>query len=182
VVASSNADVVRQPGSESAVVGDMPAEGVVTVAIRSLLAAHGVVPTECHHAPTPTSEDSARARGEPLAVGGKALVIKAGDRWVICVLSAARKLDTRALRSMLGVRQTRFATHDELWALTQLVPGSVPPFGKPIFDVPLWVDQSTLAQPRIAFNAGSLTHSMMLPIEAYRTVANPNIGQFSIDR
>ena len=34
--------------------------------LRSLYSAHGVTCRELHHEPTPTSEDSARVRGEPL--------------------------------------------------------------------------------------------------------------------
>ena len=71
------------------------------------------------HEPTLTSEDSARARGESLETGGKALLLKAGDRFAVFVLSAALKLDSHAVKKHLGSRSLRFATADELMEMTQ---------------------------------------------------------------
>jgi len=124
------------------------------------------------HEPTYTSEDAARVRGEPLAVGGKALVIKAADRHVLLVVSAARRLDSAKLKRALGVKMTRFATTEELHDLTGLVTGAVPPFGEPILPLPLYVDASVLANERIAFNAGSLTDSIIMLVDDYRRVAS----------
>ena len=124
------------------------------------------------HPPTRTSEESARARGESTRIGGKSLVMKAGaDRFVIVVISAARKLRSSALRKALGEDRMRFATPDELDQLTGgLVPGSVPPFGHPIIPLPLYVDQSVLANDRIAFNAGSLTDSIIMSTADYQRI------------
>ena len=138
--------------------------------IREWLDENDVAYRHVHHAPTPTSEDSARERGESIDVGGKALLVKAGEQFRLVVLSAALRLDSKSLRRELGERQIRFATRDELLELTGLVPGSVPPFGEPILPFPLHVDESTLANDRIAFNAGSLTDSLILSIEDYRRV------------
>ena len=124
------------------------------------------------HEPTPTSEDSARVRGEPLALGGKALVIKAADRDLVLVISAARRLDSGRLRRALGVKKTRFASAEELHDLTGLAPGAVPPFGEPILPLPLYVDASVFANERIAFNAGSLTDSIIMPVDDYRRIAS----------
>src|SRR5262249_42802779 len=85
-----------------------------------------------HHEPTFTSEQSARAGGEDVRIGGKALLIKTDEVFRLFVLSAALKLDSAAIRRELAVRQTRFASSDELREKTGLVPGSVPPFGPPI--------------------------------------------------
>jgi prolyl-tRNA editing enzyme YbaK/EbsC (Cys-tRNA(Pro) deacylase) len=139
--------------------------------ILSLLEENAVGYRHLTHEPTPTSEDSARVRGEPLAMGGKALIIKAADRYVLLVISAARRLDSGKLKKALGVKKTRFATADELRELTGLVPGAVPPFGEPILPLPLYVDASVLANQRIAFNAGSLTDSVILSIDDYRRIA-----------
>jgi prolyl-tRNA editing enzyme YbaK/EbsC (Cys-tRNA(Pro) deacylase) len=62
----------------------------------------------------------------------------------------------------------RFATPEELRALTGLVPGCVPPFGRPILDLPLYVDESVLANDRIAFNAGLLTESFIMATADWR--------------
>ncbi len=51
---------------------------------------------------------------------------------------------------------------EELLELTACVPGCVPPFGRPVLDLPLLVDASVLRNDRIAFNAGSLTDSVIM--------------------
>src|SRR5947209_4372937 len=105
--------------------------------IRAWLSREGVVFHDIHHAPTRTSEESARARGEDLRVGGKALLIKVDDTFRLFVLSADRKLDSAAIKQHFGAKKTRFATREELAELTGLEPGSVPPFGEPILRFPL---------------------------------------------
>ncbi len=141
-------------------------------AILNMLDEAGVSYTHLEHEPTRTSEDSARVRGMPQRVGGKALCIKAGsDRFVLVVVSASLKLKSSRLRKALGESRMRFATEAELLELTGLVPGSVPPFGEPILPLPLYVDETVLANDKIAFNAGSLTHSVILGIEDYKRLA-----------
>src|ERR1700723_1724988 len=133
--------------------------------IRALLSTGGISFREVHHEPTRTSEDSARARGEDLRVGGKALLIKVDDVYRLFVLSADRKLDSAAIKRQFSARKIRFATPEELADLTGLVPGSVPPFGQPVLPFPLFVDTSVFENERVAFNAGSLTDSIIMPVQ-----------------
>ncbi|MEM6347602.1 MAG: YbaK/EbsC family protein [Bacteroidota bacterium] len=132
-----------------------------------------------HHVPTPTSEDSARVRGEALETGGKALLLKIDDQFALFVMSAARKLNSKAIKKHFGAKKLRFANASELKVRTGLVPGSVPPFGRPIFELDLYVDQSILANEKIAFNAGSLTDSVIMPVNAYLKLAKPEILEFT---
>src|SRR5262245_48045619 len=99
--------------------------------IRQLLTDAGVPFREVNHAPTYTSEESARARGEELRTGGKAIVLKTDDVFRVFVLPADRRLDSSAVKRQLSVKKVRFATPEELLEQTSLVPGSVPPFGPP---------------------------------------------------
>jgi prolyl-tRNA editing enzyme YbaK/EbsC (Cys-tRNA(Pro) deacylase) len=147
--------------------------------IRELLTTAQVAFAEKEHEPTFTSEESARARGEELHHGGKALLLKTDDVFRLFVLPADRKLDSSAVKRELGVKKTRFATADELRDLTGLVPGSVPPFGPPILPFELFVDAEIRANPRIAFNAGSLTTSIILSVSDYLAVAKPRVFAFS---
>src|ERR1700744_1791070 len=147
--------------------------------IRTWLEGEGVTFREVHHAPTRTSEGSALARGEPLRVGGKALLLKVDDTFRLFVMSAARKLDSAAIKQRFSAKKTRFATPEELFDLTGLVPGSVPPFGAPILPFPLYVDPSVFENDRVAFNAGSLTDSIILSTSDYRRLAAPEVFPFS---
>jgi prolyl-tRNA editing enzyme YbaK/EbsC (Cys-tRNA(Pro) deacylase) len=105
--------------------------------------------------------------------------VKVGDDFRLFVLSAALKFDSAAVKQRFGVKKTRFADKDELLALTGLVPGSVPPFGEPILRLPLYVDPSILANEVIAFNAGSLTDSVIMPVADYVRLAKPEVIAFA---
>ncbi|HZL58036.1 MAG TPA: YbaK/EbsC family protein [Bryobacteraceae bacterium] len=150
-------------------------------AIRAWFHREHVSCREAHHEPTRTSEESARARGEEMRVGGKALVIKVDENFRLFVLSADRKVDSAAIKKHFNAKRTRFATPEELMRMTGLVPGAVPPFGEPLLPFPLYVDPSVFENDRVAFNAGSLTDSMVVPIEEYKRLANYESFRFSAD-
>jgi Ala-tRNA(Pro) deacylase len=132
-----------------------------------------------HHEPTRTSEASAKARGEDMSIGGKALVMKIMGEFKLFVLSAALKIDSKKIKEFFHTKRTRFANAEELKALTGLVPGAIPPFGRPILELDLYVDRSVLENKRIAFNAGSLTDSIIMNTKDYMMIANPQIFHFS---
>ena len=94
-------------------------------------------------------------------------------------MPADRKFDSAAVKKQLSVKKMRFATKEELFELTGLVPGSVPPFGEPILPFPLYVDEAIKVNNRIAFNAGSLTTSFVLPMEEFLRVAKPEFLELS---
>jgi prolyl-tRNA editing enzyme YbaK/EbsC (Cys-tRNA(Pro) deacylase) len=148
--------------------------------ITKLLTDAGVPFVRKDHAPTRTSEESAAVRGEDLGVGAKALVLRADGRYGLFVLPADQKLDGAAVKRELRTKQLRFATPDELMALTGLVPGSVPPFGEPVLPLPLYADSSVgTRHTRLAFNAGSLTVSIVMAAVHWEAVARPQRFRFS---
>jgi Ala-tRNA(Pro) deacylase len=147
--------------------------------IKKLLASHGTQYREVHHEPTRTSVESAKARGEDLAIGGKAILMKVGDVYKLFVLSAAKKIDSQKIKEHFGEKKLRFATPEELKHLTGLVPGAVPPFGKPITPFDLYVDVSITANEKIAFNAGSLTDSIIMGCKDYMKIALPEVFEFA---
>jgi prolyl-tRNA editing enzyme YbaK/EbsC (Cys-tRNA(Pro) deacylase) len=151
----------------------------VLQSIRELLRRERVPFREMHHEPTRTSEESARARGEELRVGGKALLIKLGDEFRLFVLSADRRFDSNAVKAHFGAKKLRFATPEELLERTGLVPGSVPPFGHPILPFELFVDESVFTNERIAFNAGSLSDSIIMASADYRRISQAIVLAFS---
>lgn len=147
--------------------------------IKKHLEDHSVRFQEIHHEPTRTSAESAKARGEDISIGGKAILLKIGDSFKLFVLSASRKLDSSKIKDYFHAKRTRFATQEELLKITGLVPGSVPPFGSPITDLELYVDLSITRNERIAFNAGSLTDSIVMNVGDYLEVSSPVVFEFS---
>lgn len=147
--------------------------------IRRFLDENQIVYRTVHHEPTFTSEESARARGEEVKIGGKAIVLKVGDVFRLFVLSAALKIDSDAIKEHFQTKSTRFANAEELSDFTGLVPGSVPPFGFPILPFELYVDNSILRNEKIAFNAGSLTDSIVMRTSDYLKIADATVFDFS---
>lgn len=116
-------------------------------------------------------------------MGGKSLVFKLQTGFALFVLSGARRTDNRLLRKHLGIQRLRFARLEELTALTSLTPGCVPPFGRPIFDLPLYVDAATVAQDEIAFSLASHTSSVRMRTADWLAIADPtDIYTFAVDR
>jgi prolyl-tRNA editing enzyme YbaK/EbsC (Cys-tRNA(Pro) deacylase) len=87
------------------------------------------------------------------------------------VLPADRKLDSQAVKRQLGAKKLRFADAAELLTLTGLVPGCVPPFGEPVLGLELLADPALCDNDKIAFNAGSLTNSIIMASADYHRVA-----------
>ncbi len=145
----------------------------VLESIRKWLSENNISFREVHHSPTRTSEESAVARGEPLKIGGKALLVKLGAEFAVFVISADRRMRSASVRAELGVRKLRFANTTELRDLTGLVPGSVPPFGRPILPFDLYVDAGIRKNDKIAFNAGSLTDSVIMSTDDYFRLVQP---------
>lgn len=142
--------------------------------IRTLLTEAGVPFTEKVHSPTRTSEESAAVRGEQLAVGAKALLLKTDEIFRLFVLPADRKLDSAAIKRELNVKKTRFASPEELLEMTGLTPGAVPPFGSPILPFELFADTGVGKDyDRVAFNAGALTVSIIMSATDWEAVARP---------
>ncbi len=127
--------------------------------IIQLLETDGVDYQACEHEPVRTSEQAARVRGTALERGAKALVLECGDDLVLAVISAASKVDFKALKRTLGVRRVQMAPAEKVIATTGCEPGGVPPFGH-LFGLRVIVDPSLLVNEWIDFNAGERTRSV----------------------
>ena len=146
--------------------------------LETLLKEQGVPFMVLRHPPVFTSEAAAAVRGTSLSSGAKALVCKVDDRFVLFVLPADRRLDSKRVRQALGSRSLRFAAAEELRSLTGLAPGAVPPFGR-LFQLPVYCDSRLAANERINFNAGDHAISVTMRYADYLQVENPTLGAFT---
>jgi Ala-tRNA(Pro) deacylase len=146
--------------------------------IHELLTRHDVSFQVLRHEPVFTSEQAAAVRGTPLCSGAKALVLKAGESFLLVVTPADRKLDNRKARAALAVKSLRFATREEVEQLTGLQPGSIPPFGS-LFGLPTCCDPALAANPSINFNAGDHAVSVQMPCADYLRVEQPVLREIT---
>ncbi len=163
---------MSDPGIRPA--GDVP----LTERLQQWLREAGVVFELLQHAPVYTSEDAARVRGTPLEQGAKALVVRADDRFVHCVLSAHLRADNAAVRAILGTRKLRFATREELFGVTGCTPGAVPPFGN-LFGLPVLMDETLARNERVVFNAGSNAVSIAMSCADLIRLSGATVCRFS---
>ena len=155
----------------------MPA--AVTERLLAVLAAGGAVFEVIHHAPVRTSEEAAAIRGTPLEQGAKALVFQGDTSTLLLVVQAHRRLDSRAFKRAYGIKNLRLLPAEDLLALTGLEPGAVPPFGS-LLDIPTYADERLLSMPRIVFNAGSRSTSVLLATADFIRLEQPVVGRFAM--
>lgn len=125
------------------------------------------------HARVESAKAAAEIRGTPGHIGGKTLVFKARNQFVLVVVPGSARLDNRAFRHALGVQRYRFARPEELAATVGLEPGCIPPFGEPLYPLPLWVDAGLAAGDRIAFTLADHTVSAVMAMSDYLELAKP---------
>jgi Ala-tRNA(Pro) deacylase len=97
----------------------------------------------------------------------------------VFVLSAALEADMKQIRKILKSQKLRLASREELFAVAGVEKGAMPPFGRPIFELDLFVDTSIQRNSHIAFNAGALTKSFILSTEDYMRVSHGTLCKFS---
>ncbi len=143
--------------------------------LQERLQAGGVAFTVLRHAAVYTSEEAAAVRGVPLASGAKALVLKAGDAFVMAVVAADRKLDSKKARAALASKSIRFASREEVERITGLRPGSIPPFGS-LFGLPTCCDPALGDSATINFNAGDHAISVQMTYADYVALERPALA------
>lgn len=146
--------------------------------VKALLDGKKIKYETIEHKPAFTSEESAKARGTELKQGARALVLKADDKFIMAISSAAYEIDLEKLKSILGAREISLAKAEEVKKATGCEIGSVPPFGN-LFDLPVYVDEKLLENEIIAFNAGTHTNSLKMKSKDLAGIVKPKIGKFA---
>lgn len=150
--------------------------------VTDLLTDGQAVYRECTHPPAGKSAEVARIRGTEPGQGAKALVCnyrQEGHRhYVLAVLAGDCQADLSRLAKALSVKKISLASPDEVMKLTGCVPGAIPPFSfHP--ELRLIADPGLFERYKeIAFNAGSLEHSVILNTQDYLRIAQPELVSF----
>jgi Ala-tRNA(Pro) deacylase len=110
--------------------------------------------------------------------GAKALVLECGEAFVLAVISAASKVDFRALKQLLGTKRVQMASAEKVRAVTGCEPGGVPPFGH-FFGLRVIVDPSLLENEWIDFNAGERTRSVEMRAQDYVQLSGAEVLPFA---
>lgn len=129
------------------------------------------------HVPVFTSEEAARVRGVDDDSGAKSMLLKHKDGYILIVLPGGRKLDSKKLRR-LGIKESTFATADEVMAQMGCKIGACYPFGN-IANLKTIVDHKLTDLEYIYLNPGVNDKSMKLLTADYIKIAKPEVADIS---
>lgn len=131
------------------------------------------------HAPTPTSEDSARVRGTLMEEGVKALILrgKQSKKNYQFNLPSHLKLDMKVVTELVG-EKCEFEEPEVIKERYGIVVGGVPPFGQ-LLNLDTFFDERVEGSNRVAFNCGMQTESIIMQTKDLIKLVQPKIGRFA---
>ncbi len=131
------------------------------------------------HQPTFTAQQMAAEEHEPGRYVAKPVIVKADDKYVMCVLAAPYKVDLGALKKQLGVKKATLADETEIGKLfPDCELGAEPPFGN-LYDMPTVMDKVLEKDDHIMFQAGSHEKAIRMSMADYRKLVQPKVLEFS---
>ncbi|WP_137939869.1 YbaK/EbsC family protein [Chitinivorax sp. B] len=112
----------------------------------------------------------------------KCVLLSDGDRYLVAVLPADRKVAIEQLSHQLK-HQYRVATEDEVaYLFYDCEPGAIPPFGQ-AYGLPTVVDPSLLEEPDVYFESGDHRALVRVDGEQFVNLLGPiPRAAFSVDR
>ncbi len=132
------------------------------------------------HEATPTSEESARARGTSLQEGVKSIILRGRTtkKNYHFNIPAHSKLDMKAVAEVVG-EKCEFEDPAVILERFGLELGAVPPFGN-LLNLDTFFDERIPSHPRAAFNCGLRTESIVMKSEDLTALIHPKLGRFAL--
>ena len=131
------------------------------------------------HSPAFTAQEtaeSAHVSGKEMA---KTVVVHLDNRMVMAVLPANHKIALADLREATGGAKARFASEDEFAGLfPDCEVGAMPPFGN-LYGMDVFMATPLEEDEQIAFNAGSHTELIRMPLRDFERLVRPTVANFS---
>lgn len=151
--------------------------------IVTLLNANNCWHETFEHDAVRTSEEAARTRpGYTLHQGAKAMIVRVKNpqpKFVMLVLPADLRFDNAKVKTLLGAKDLRFASEEEIGEITGGVqPGAVPPFGN-LFGLEVVADPALFENEKIVFNAGDRCFSVAMKSVDYKQLVAPQVTSFA---
>lgn len=108
----------------------------------------------------------------------KAVILKADDQYIMCVLPAIHLIDLDKLKNLSNTKSIRLADEAEIAKLfPEYEVGAEPPFGH-LYGLKVYCDKSLEDEDEIVCNAGTHTDVFRMKFADYRRLANPIVTDF----
>jgi len=131
------------------------------------------------HSPAYTAQEvaaSAHITGKELA---KTIIVELDGKMAMAVLPANRKIVLQDLREVTGSDEVKFASEEEFKErFPGCETGAMPPFGN-LYKMDVYVAESLTENDEIAFNAGSHTEIIKMPVRDFERLVRPKVVSFT---
>jgi Ala-tRNA(Pro) deacylase len=146
--------------------------------IVKYLNSNGVEYEVIRHRPAASAEEYHQALGTRYEQQAKSIFLRvkrAGQKgFAVLTIQAQKRADLRRAAALLGAREAKMATKEQLEEQTGCTSGELAPFGR-LYSVPVLIDADLLTQDEIYFNAGDLSMSLRMDPSALRDLEQAQI-------
>ena len=147
--------------------------------VKEFLKSSGVSYETSKHVPAFTAQGMAAVEHEPGRYVAKPVIVRADDRYLMCVLPAPCHVDLIKLKSQLAAETVELAQESEIG---ELFPGcdlgAEPPFGN-LYELPTLMDKALENDDHILFQAGTHEEAIRMSMADYRRLVEPRIMDLS---
>ncbi len=133
----------------------------------------------CEHVPVFSAQGLAAIEHEHGKYVAKPVIVRADNRYIMCVLPAPRKVGLHRLKEQLDAESVELADEDEIGALfPDCELGAEPPFGN-LYELSTVIEKSLEDDDHILFQAGSHAKALRMDMADYRAVVHPKVLEFT---
>jgi len=131
------------------------------------------------HKPAFTAQRMAAAEHEPGKYVAKPVIVRADDKYLMCVLAACYKIDLGALKKQLGAKKVELVEEKDMGKIFgDCELGAEPPFGN-LYDLTTIMDKALETDDHIKFQAGSHDKAIRISMADYIKLVKPKVLEFS---
>jgi Ala-tRNA(Pro) deacylase len=146
---------------------------------KALLDDHGVAYEVIHHRRDYTAQETAADTHTPGRMFAKCVLIWRDGAYAMAVLPAHHVVDMRKLCQVLGAKEVKLASEEEIRELCpDCEAGALPPFGN-LYDMPVYVSRALTDAEHITFNAGTHSDVVRMRYADWEKLAQPHVADFS---
>jgi Ala-tRNA(Pro) deacylase len=149
--------------------------------VHDFLRSRGVWFQTLLHQPASCSTKRARSMHIPGHSVAKAVLIRAGESFLVAILPSTSRIDLDRLSEVVGApaASVRLATAEELYEIfPDCEPGVVPPFGR-LYGLPTLLEQRLAEQPEIVIGTNTRHEGVFMRFADFLAVAEPVRASFT---
>ncbi|MGM0440431.1 MAG: aminoacyl-tRNA deacylase [Chlamydiota bacterium] len=151
----------------------------ISTKIAEYLQTAGVDYEVIEHPEAFTAQAAAEAQHTPGKEVLKVVVVKADNKYLMCVLSADHRLDFEKLKEILGTDEVTLATEEETETLFPYYDqGAEPPLGN-LHGLEVYFDNYLQERDAVFFKAGTHVDSIKMKYSDLEELVGPRFGDFS---